>query len=333
MCHLLPSRPSAFEEHAAHPRGGEVRAPVELRDILPTLLDAAHGVATPRARAPLRVASPRASGAPPDAERETPSRRMERERPLVRMDGRSLLELLRRAAPRRPAARRALLGPSSSRAAAPSSLASASASACPVLELGDPSPPWREWIGLEHDQLYSQRNHWSALTDGATKCVGVRGVRHPDRYFLPVKGGSPDAVPRPSLDTSSSPRRRQSSSLTSSTTRSRRATSRSACSTRVATQARRRCGRAARRRRRAASRAPRRRSRCGDSAWSGSSKPRAGARGTCKMGGSRRAAAMTPRARTSPGSRPPAGRSAVLAARRGGGGDGDADGDSGQKRP
>ncbi len=139
--------PHTFERHVV-PRGGEVSAPVELRDILPTLLDATLGAA-PRARAPLRIASPRSSGEA-DVERETP---------LLRMDGRSMLELLRRA-------------PSPRRALAPSRAASTLASA-PVLELGEPSPPWREWIGLEHDQVYAQRNHWSALTDGATKYVFI----------------------------------------------------------------------------------------------------------------------------------------------------------------
>ena len=30
---------------------------------------------------------------------------------------------------------------------------------------------WREWIDLEHDVCYSDRNHWSALTDGKTKYI------------------------------------------------------------------------------------------------------------------------------------------------------------------
>ena len=146
---LVLQWPRAFEEHAVQ-RGGEVSAPVELRDILPTLLDATLG-ATPRARSPLRIASPRTSaGGAPDVERETP---------LLRMDGRSMLELLRST-------------PSPRRALAPSRAVPSLASA-PVLELGEPSPPWRKWIGLEHDQVYAQRNHWSALTDGATKYVFI----------------------------------------------------------------------------------------------------------------------------------------------------------------
>ncbi|HUK18209.1 MAG TPA: arylsulfatase [Bryobacteraceae bacterium] len=74
--------------------GQTIARPVEIRDVLPTLLDAA--------------------GAPvPDA-----------------VEGRSLLALVR-----------------------------------------NPDGPWREWIDLEHNVVYSPENHWNALTDGAGKYI------------------------------------------------------------------------------------------------------------------------------------------------------------------
>ena len=29
--------------------------------------------------------------------------------------------------------------------------------------------PWRGWIDMEHNTCYNGTNHWSSLTDGATK--------------------------------------------------------------------------------------------------------------------------------------------------------------------
>jgi arylsulfatase len=74
--------------------GRAVSKPVEIRDVLPTLLDAA-GIAIPAA-----------------------------------VEGRSLLTLAR-----------------------------------------NPDAPWREWIDLEHNVVYSPENHWNALTDGAWKYI------------------------------------------------------------------------------------------------------------------------------------------------------------------
>ena len=74
--------------------GQTIARPVEIRDVLPTLLDAA-GAPVPTA-----------------------------------VEGRSLLGLAR-----------------------------------------DPEQPWREWIDLEHDVVYSPENHWNALTDGVWKYI------------------------------------------------------------------------------------------------------------------------------------------------------------------
>jgi len=74
--------------------GAAIAKPVEIRDVLPTLLDAA-GVAVPEA-----------------------------------VEGRSLLGLA-----------------------------------------GNPANPWREWIDLEHNIVYSPENHWNALTDGTWKYI------------------------------------------------------------------------------------------------------------------------------------------------------------------
>ena len=79
---------------AAGERGAVHDQPVELRDILPTFLDAA--------------------GVEPQRE----------------LDGRSMLDVVRGKA-----------------------------------------SDWREWIDLEHDVCYSERNHWSALTDGKQKYI------------------------------------------------------------------------------------------------------------------------------------------------------------------
>ena len=37
--------------------------------------------------------------------------------------------------------------------------------------LQSPSPPWRAWVGLEHDRVYDDSVHWSALTDGRIKYI------------------------------------------------------------------------------------------------------------------------------------------------------------------
>ncbi len=133
---LLVRWPAAFAPHIATPRGGAVSAPVEIRDILPTLLDAAQG-ATPRARQPL-----------------------EHTRGGGLMDGRSLFELLRGGSNASRAAQRGRVPP-----------AGGALPRLAPLELGEPAPPWREWIGLEHDQVYDSSVHWSALTDGRVKYI------------------------------------------------------------------------------------------------------------------------------------------------------------------
>ena len=140
---LILRWPAAFDaEHGGDrrittPRGSAMGAAVELRDVLPTLLDAACGAA-PRTRRTLSAA--RGGGL---------------------MDGRSLFELLRSPA----VANRSVENHSdlTAEASAPAGLQ--------PLELGEPAPPWRAWVDLEHDTVYHISNHWNALTDGRTKYI------------------------------------------------------------------------------------------------------------------------------------------------------------------
>ena len=140
--------PAAYENEASLKlRGGIVSAPVELRDVLPTMVDAAR-----LAMVQSEPAEMNSSSAPIEKTKTWPPQQLTK----MMVGGWSLMELLRdeklRNGNEQPQ-EEAVLRRHSTPALRPLSRPSG-------------AKQWRSWIDLEHAKTYRAPNQWSSLTDG-----------------------------------------------------------------------------------------------------------------------------------------------------------------------